>query len=389
MVKLSLDNTDNGGNTVKKAIILSASTGGGHNRAANAIKEELMNTGFQSVEVIDSLKSVSNTVDKLISKGYETSALYTPKAYGEIYKISDFKPLKKELKRNILFKYMLKKLKVLIREKNPDLIIGTHPFPLMAVSSLKNKGIISTPVFSVLTDYTIHSTWVQDQINAYIVGDEYVKALLEEEGVKKENIFPFGIPIEKSFLSSSDPERVKEELMLEDKFTILLMGGSFGAGGVRGVLEELLQINEDIQIIAVAGRNNSLRQKLEKTVEDYKAHEKVRVLGFTKDMSSLLSLATVIVTKPGGLTTTEAILKETPMIVPYYIPGQEEENLEFLLNNGLALRPTKRYPLGILIKILIDYPERLLSIKESMHRVKKEASAVNIASLAIKYTNHL
>lgn len=374
---------------MKKAIILSASTGGGHNRAANAIKEELMNTGFQSVEVIDSLKSVSNTVDKLISKGYETSALYTPKAYGEIYKISDFKPLKKELKRNILFKYMLKKLKILIREKNPDLIIGTHPFPLMAVSSLKNKGIITTPVFSVLTDYTIHSTWVQDQINAYIVGDEYVKALLEEEGVKKENIFPFGIPIEKSFLSSSNPERAKEELMLEDKFTILLMGGSFGAGGVRSVLEELLQINEDIQIIAVAGRNNSLRQKLEKTVEDYKAHEKVRVLGFTKDMSSLLSLATVIVTKPGGLTTTEAILKETPMIVPYYIPGQEEENLEFLLNNGLALRPTKRYPLGILIKILIDYPERLLSIKDSMHRVKKEASAVNIARLAMKYTNHL
>ncbi len=365
---------------MKKVLILSASTGGGHNRAAQAIKEELRSKNIDG-EIIDSLKFVSPTMDKIISKGYEKSALYTPKAYGQIYKISDLKITKSELNSNLLLKYMIRKIKKLILEKKPAAIIGTHPFPLMAVSKLKEKNIIDIPIISILTDYTIHSTWIQDEIDCYVVGDEFVKQLLIEEGIHKNKIYPFGIPVEKSFLQSRSLEDIRKEFNLEDKFTALLMGGSFGAGNIKDAFLDLLQVNQDFQIIVVAGRNTSLKEKIEKTLHSHETHKKVIILSFTDKMRDLLSIADILITKPGGLTTTESLLKELPMIIPYYIPGQEEENLDFLLNNGVALKTTEKYNLKVLIQLLLEDPRKLDRLKYNIRSIKKLNSAENIANL--------
>jgi len=366
---------------MKKILILSASTGGGHNRAAKAIQEELFTKNIDC-EIIDSLKFVSPTMDTIISKGYEKSAMYTPKAYGTIYKISDLKISKNEMNSNLILAYMIKKLKKLINKVQPDAIIGTHPFPLMAVSNLKKNNIIDIPIISILTDYTIHSTWIQDEVDSYIVGDEYVKYLLAEEGISKNKIYPYGIPIEKSFLSS-DIEGIKKELNLNDKFTVLLMGGSFGAGNIKEAFLDLLSIDKDFQIIVVTGRNSSLKDKIQKTLDSVDTNKNVIILPFTNKMNDLLSVSDILITKPGGLTTTEALLKEIPMIIPYYIPGQEGENLDFLLNSGVALKTTEKYNLKILVTLLMENPNRLNNLKHNIKSLKKLNSSENISNLII------
>ena len=395
----------------KKVLIMSASTGGGHNRAARAIKEELTNKSVNGItidcEIIDSLKIVNGTMDKLISRGYEKSAKYTPKAWGGVYKLTETNLISRnEFKDNPLTSLVSRKLKKLIEIKKPDLIIGTHPFPMIALSTLKRNSISYAnnesntfteslhkyyenlnipPLVTVLTDYTTHSAYIQNEIDYYIAGHEYVKELLIEDGIDSDKIKPYGIPVEKSFLSHRDRAVVLSELNLDpNKFTVLLMGGSFGAGSIKDTLSELISIDRDFQIIVVAGRNKSLKDKLDKTItlNQDSIDKKICVLGFTDKMNDLLASVDILVSKPGGLTTTESLLKEVPMIVPYFIPGQEEENLDFLSNCGASLRTSKKYTLGIILKVLIDNPDRIDMAKQNIRSIKKLNASQDIAKLA-------
>lgn len=392
----------------KKVLIMSASTGGGHNRAARAIKEELTKQSVGGIpvecEIIDSLKLVNNTMDKIISRGYEKSAIYTPKAYGSVYRLSETTLISKnEFKDNPVTSFMAKKFKKLLDDTKPDLIIGTHPFPMIALSTLKKYTSVSSlsdtfhkhyydlkvpPMISVLTDYTTHSTWIQNEIDYYIVGHEYVKELLIFEGVESDKVKAFGIPVEKSFLSNRERNVVLTELGLSpDKLTVLLMGGSFGAGNIKETLSELIQIDRDFQVLVITGRNENLKEKLAKKLDLSSCNKTVRVLGFTDKMNDILASIDVLITKPGGLTTTEALLKDVPMIVPYYIPGQEEENLDFLSNCGAALRTTKKYTLSVLLKVLIDDTSRLDILRKNIKSIRKFDSAQNISNLVVDILN--
>ena len=389
----------------KKVLIMSASTGGGHNRAARAIKEELESRTIDNMsiecEIVDSLKLVNNTMDKVISRGYEKSALYTPKAYGSVYRFSETTiASKNEFKTNPLTSLMARKFKHLLNESTPDLIIGTHPFPMIALSTLKKNNNIHSlsrsesfykstkvdipPMISVLTDYTTHSTWIQNEIDYYIVGHEYVKELLVYEGVDSEKVKAFGIHVEKSFLSHRDRETVLTELGLSpEKLTVLLMGGSFGAGNIKETLEDLIAIDRDFQILVITGRNEHLKDKLSKMLDSTIHNKNICLLGYTNKMNDILASIDVLISKPGGLTTTEALLNDVPMIVPYFIPGQEEENLDFLTNCGAALRTTKKYSLPVLLKVLIDDPSRLDNLRKNIKSIRKFDSAVNISNLVV------
>ena len=390
---------------IKKVLIMSASTGGGHNRAARAIKEELESRTIDNMsiecEIVDSLKLVNNTMDKVISRGYEKSALYTPKAYGSVYRFSETTiASKNEFKTNPLTSLMARKFKHLLNESTPDLIIGTHPFPMIALSTLKKNNNIHSlsrsesfykstkvdipPMISVLTDYTTHSTWIQNEIDYYIVGHEYVKELLVYEGVDSEKVKAFGIPVEKSFLSHRDRETVLTELGLSpEKLTVLLMGGSFGAVNIKETLEDLIAIDRDFQILVITGRNEHLKDKLSKMLDSTIHNKNICLLGYTNKMNDILASIDVLISKPGGLTTTEALLNDVPMIVPYFIPGQEEENLDFLTNCGAALRTTKKYSLPVLLKVLIDDPSRLDNLRKNIKSIRKFDSAVNISNLVV------
>ena len=186
-------------------------------------------------------------------------------------------------------------------------------------------------------------------------------------------------------LTNRSRETVLSELNLDpNKFTVLLMGGSFGAGSIKDTLSELISIDRDFQIIVITGRNKSLKEKLEKNLMSHEQSidKNICVLGFTDKMNDLLSAVDILVSKPGGLTTTESLLKEVPMIVPYFIPGQEEENLDFLSNCGASLRTSKKYTLSIILKVLIDNPDRIEMTKENIRSIKKLNASQDIAKLA-------
>ena len=179
-----------------------------------------------------------------------------------------------------------------------------------------------------------------------------------------------------------DRKTVLNELGLEcDKLTVLLMGGSFGAGNIKETLEELLTVDRDFQILIITGRNEHLKDKLSKMLNSTTHDKNICLLGYTNKMNDILASIDVLISKPGGLTTTEALLSDVPMIVPYFIPGQEEENLDFLTNCGAALRTTKKYSLPVLLKVLIDDPSRLDMLKENIKSIKKFNSAINISDL--------
>ncbi|KPU43648.1 processive diacylglycerol beta-glucosyltransferase [Oxobacter pfennigii] len=364
-----------------KVLILSASTGGGHNSAANAIKEELVALGCE-VSVVDAIESASPILNKIVSEGYEKSAKYVPVTYKAFYKISSGKSRKEDL--DVLVRRIIgRKILHLVNDFKPDAIIGTHPFPMMALTRYKEQGTINVPVVSIITDYTAHTCYIQNSVDAYIVGDVDVSYILKNSGIAPEKIHPFGIPINSSFLNTERVNTVKKNLDLDDKFTVLVMGGSFGAGSIKESLMELLSSRYDFQIIVVTGRDVKLKAKLDELVEIMRPKKTVRILGFTKDVPELMTISNVLITKPGGLTTTEAIIKGIPMVIPYYIPGQEAENVDFLLNNGLALKTFKNYPLVTIIEILMDNPERLNEIKERMLKRSKADSSLKTAKLTL------
>lgn len=394
---------------MKKVLIMTASTGGGHNRAARAICEELVSRSFHGevieCKIIDSFKLVNQTMDKLISEGYEMSAKYTPTAYGRAYNISDRKLFSyNEFKSNPLSLIMARKFKKLISLEKPDLIIGTHAFPLVALSRLKKgargeeleegfsefveKGQCKSsfpPLISVLTDYTAHQAYLQNEIDYYICGDEFVRELLIDDGIDKNSIKAYGIPVEKSFLEHRPRNLVLEELGLDkNKRTVLLMGGSFGAGNIKGTLDELVRVDRDFQVLVIAGRNNALKRSLENRIKRYDTKVDVKVIGFTKIMNDILPAVDLLITKPGGLTTTEALLKDVPMVIPYFIPGQEGENLDFLTNCGVAIRTTKKFSVKSVVKVLLDHPDRLERMKANIRGIKKLDSSENIAKLALE-----
>lgn len=373
----------------RKILIMTASTGGGHNRAARAIEEELLNISNDKLEldvkIVDSFRFINTFVDKLISGSYETSAKYSPSTYGRIYHISDTRAMsKKEHKNNPLTKFLAVKYKKLIRSEMPDLIIGTHSFPMVALSLLKLDNLGHFPkLMTVFTDYTAHSAWIQSEVDYYVVGDAYVKELIIDEGISENSIHTLGIPIEKSFLESRPRADVLSELGLDpNEFIILLMGGSFGAGNISESLDELISIDRDFQVLVITGRNSTLKNKLEEKIQYVITDKNVRILGFVNNMNDILSSCDILITKPGGLTTTEALIKEIPMVIPYFIPGQEEENLDFFTNCGAAVRATKKFSLSVIIKVLMDNPERIELLRENIRTIKKTDCAKKIAELS-------
>lgn len=363
----------------KKIMILTASTGGGHNKASRAIQDELNKLNIDS-EIVDCFKdigTVGKALDIMVSGGYEKSARYVPKVYGKAYEVADKKIVRKTFDYNFITKYMEINILKKIESDNITHIIGTHPFPIIAVSKLKNKGKINLPIYSVITDYTIHLAHIAAEIDKYIVAHEDTKLMLENDGVKSEHIYPLGIPISMKEYSDEDIISFKRENEIDDKFTVLVVGGSFGAGDIKSVYKELLQI-PNINILIICGRNKSLKEKLEYSTKN---NDNVKIIGFTKEIEKYYQASDVIVTKPGGLTVTECMQKKLPMIIPFFIPGQEEGNKDFVVNNQIGVNTTRYYSVSLLVKTLMNDKVKLTLMKNAMEKNRKMDSASNIAKL--------
>lgn len=372
-----------------KIIIFYASYGGGHLNAAKSINECISNEyPNNDIELIDCMKYVNKPIEKITTTAYREMAKKMPWAWGRIYADSQKGPLAHISSRSN--KIMAIKLLQLLRQKQPDLIISTHPFGSQMCSYLKRKGKISAKIATIMTDFAPHDQWLvgKEYTDYFFVANDKMKQYLLNKKIPENKVFTTGIPISNRFLKSYDKNQILNEYgLVEGKQTVLFFGGGeFGLGKTKTVeiFESFVSLAIPIQIIAIAGKNEKMKIAFKEIVNTYQKQDSIKVLEFTNQVPELMSIADLVVTKPGGLTTSESLASELPMVIINPIPGQEEENAEFLESNGIAVWIKKSDNPKIIIEDLLSHPEKLEKMKENTKILAKKHSTQTICKILLE-----
>lgn len=362
---------------MKKVLILSASTGQGHNQAADSLSVAFKKRGFETSRR-DFLEGSSKLLLALFVGSYEVSAMNFPGMYGLFYKLTN-NPTINTLS-TIPFYLVRKRVFNMIKEENPDLIVTTHPLSICLISGLKRMGV-KVPFISIVTDFKAHYTYVSKSTDLYITGSKFTKNWLIKKGINEDKIYPLGIPIKEDFFLR-DPNI--DDIKQDGYFNVLLMSGSMGLRNISFVLEELLKNPNKLRITVICGNNKELKKNLDHHLSENYKDKKLHILGFSNDIASFMEYSDVLISKPGGLTVTESVAKNLPLIIPFSIPGQESENTEFLTSNGLALSVDKISDINTLINDLIENPSKLSEIKFRIKALSDTYSIEKIIDLSEK-----
>ncbi|MDF2522477.1 MAG: Monogalactosyldiacylglycerol synthase [Clostridiales bacterium] len=363
-------------------LLLSVSTGDGHLKAAEAIRENIeMNFPKSRTLIVDTFKYVHPFIDKLIVGSYINILKKTPQVYGKLYDFSenDDNIIDLSMAVNKLFSYRLEKL---INDFKPSIIVCTHPFPLQMLSNLKRKNKINVPVVAIVTDFFAHPLWLQYNIEAYVVAHEKMKYEMSLLGMDENIIHALGIPVTKNFLHKKNKYALLKKLGFDQKLTLLIMGGSMGFGEIKDIFLQMLDCNKDIQIIVVTGRNTRLKEELD--LHAANSSKKVRIFSYTDMIADLMDISDFIITKPGGMTISEALVKKLPLLLSSPIPGQEERNAQFLINNGAAIRMQKGDNVENFLRQINDNPSRFIHMKETAKSLSRPKAAQNTVDLINK-----
>jgi len=352
-------------------LIFSVSIGSGHDQVAQTLRNEFIRADAKCrVKIVNTIKFISPILDKVMLDSYLNILKFYPRAWGKIYeKTNKLNPIIDI--NDITNRLMTSKLHKSINSFIPDCIICTHSFPSSIISNLKQKKIPETPLISIITDYNIHTSYVNDNTDYYVIPHENLAYVMESYGVNSSKILPFGIPIKKEFNEHVNLAHIQKTYNLDVKKTVLIMGGGLGLGEIYHLVSELDKKLEDAQIIAVAGRNNRLEQKL----KSMSTNNKLAVFGFVNNIYDLMEAADCIITKPGGVTTAEILCKQKPLVIFSPLPGQEYENAEFLLNSGVAVATSEVKKIPVLISQMLNFELRMKSIKDISGYLKKPNAA--------------
>lgn len=356
-------------------LILCAATGGGHIQASRALKAGL-EAKYQGgrIEIVDGLNYISPMLDKTISKGYLVLAKYLKRTYKVLYRLTDKHGAMAWLVEKLTAQFS-NNLMPLINEFKPDIIITTHPFITGMVSTLKKRNKINSEVVCTMTDYEVHGSWIHKDVDIYSVAWDGMIQPLIDRGISPEKVHSFGIPVNKKFFinCNEDKKKLKEELGLDnDKITLLVMAGSFGVNNIKEIYEEIEQIPMEFQVVILTGNNDRLYGSLEKIVS--RSSKKTRLIEFTNDVYRYMSMADILITKPGGLTVSEALASNLPFILFDAIPGQEEANAKFLIDNGMAISIGKGKGCKDKIEALLRDENRLQELKKNCESFDKSKS---------------
>ena len=276
-----------------------------------------------------------------------------------------------------------KKIKRLYEQFKPDTIICTQAFPCGMVADFKRICNISVPLIGVVTDYIPHSLWVYPDVNYYIVDSNDAKERLVQKGVPGDKIKCFGIPIDLKFGNNLDRDSIFRKLKLDSSApVVLIMGGGQGLGPIKEIVLGLDKMGKELQLIVISGTNNKLFNWFTKRKPTF--NKTVRCFKYIDNIDELMHVSSIIITKPGGLTTAEAMVKGLPMIIVKPIPGQEENNTQFLLNNNAAVRIDNLKALSSLIESLFSDNNRLDLMRRSASRLGKPDASMDIAKLTLE-----
>ncbi len=369
-------------------LILTASTGGGHKRAAAAIKAKIEKISPDTkVTIVDAMKKVGKVYNKTICGGYHFMATKIPKVYGISYRMSDENPIvytTVEQYNNI----MSKKLLSVIEQTRPDVIINCHPFITTMVSHLKKNGKVTAKAISLITDYDSHRSYINSNMDAYVTAEpSMAEKLVEKYKADRDKIYPIGIPIFDEFSADFDKEEIcRREGIDPKKPTVLLMAGSFGVTTVLEFYKSLASKSVGIQFIVITGRNEKLYESLDKAIEEMGTAGNTKLLFFVDNVYDYMHISDVIVTKPGGLTVTESLACGLPLAIYSAYPGQELDNAVYLTEQHAAVLLDKKNGADEIISLLND-KERLAQMKEVCKKLSRPNSAEKVFELAKKIVN--
>lgn len=340
-----------------KVLIVSASIGAGHTRAAEAIQAEMAAQGIAHTSLVDFFDG-QDGMSRLVKDVYFKMLDIFPHAYEALYRWSHGQRSGSNLSDLAAFA-MKRKMQRLLTHYKPDLVIFTHPFACCAAASLRRSRWMSVPMAAVLTDFAVHRLWVNETVDAYFVASGEMKEALLRFGIRESKVNVSGIPI--SCRYGGVGERLAAAVDGGEP-AVLVMGGGTGFGAMDEALISLAGVDRRMKITVATGNNALLRQRLS-AVARHVPHT-VNILGFTDRIHELMAEATVLITKPGALTCSEALATGLPMILTSPIPGQEEENASFLLRQGAAIRIDDTSQLGPALGALLADPEKLAMMRE-------------------------
>ena len=362
-----------------KGLIFSITAGQGHNQTAKVLCDALTEAGV-ACKYMDVFEYLNPLLSKSVSDLYLMSTKSIPKVYGRGYRLCEKRDATKE---HILPKLstvpLVRKLIKLVHKEKPDVIVCTHVFAALLVTYLSEHIDLQAHTIGIVTDFTIHPYWEDTALDYYVTASELLTYSGTKKGIVKEKIKPFGIPIDPKFSVLRTREEACRILGIPDKKTVLVMSGSMGFGNVLEDIQALDRLDFDFQIATICGNNKKLKEQ----IDALETRKKIFNYGYVNNVDVFMDAADCIVTKPGGLTTSEALAKGLPMVMSNPVPGQEDRNVEFLLNAGAAVKVSKTFPIDDALHLLFFGDERKKALEESIRLLRKPDSAKELTTFII------
>ncbi|MDR1572407.1 MAG: galactosyldiacylglycerol synthase [Clostridiales Family XIII bacterium] len=360
-----------------KALILSISTGQGHHATGEAVANMFEGMGV-SCTTIDAYEYVDPKLSKLVSSGYRLSAAYAPwlsaRAYNLLVKRNS--PSRRLSAYQMTNTYLAWDLRKFISRENPDIIVCTHVLSSILASMMKDHGWTDAITAGIVTDFTVHPLWEDTgSLDYYVTPSELLDFQMARKGLDTRKILPFGIPIRPQFSRKGDKASARLALGLDPQaHTLLLMSGSMGYGSIDLSVDRLDAMAIDFQAMVVCGANKEMYRRIKRK----KFVKRFEVYGYADHVDMMMDAADCIITKPGGITSSEALAKGLPMIMINPIPGHETRNAEFMLNNGIALYATKSFPLDEAVFSLFKHPGRIKDLQATIALYAKKNAAQSL-----------
>jgi processive 1,2-diacylglycerol beta-glucosyltransferase len=341
----------------KRILLLSEGFGKGHTQAATALSVGLRQSSSEIITRVIELGSFLHpTIAPWIFSAYRKTVTSQPKLIGMLYR-HQYKKSLNRVAGLALHRIFYSQTKAVIEQLRPDIIVCTHPFPSVIVSRLKRAGL-STPLFTVITDYDAHGAWIDSNVDKYLVSSENVRHKLIARGVPNSCIEVTGIPVHPNFRLEHSKEQTLQEFGLKEMPTVMVMGGGWGVFNKEEkelMLDYIAGWRDSIQLIICLGTNEKARQQL--LEEEVFRHPNIHLMGYTREISKLMDVSDLLITKPGGMTCTEALAKGIPMLFYSAIPGQEEENCQYFEEMGYGQQITSLEMIDHWFRLILDkYP---------------------------------
>jgi len=362
----------------RRFLLLHITTSSGHHRASCAIQRSLLAADPSVVcRSVDAFQYASPVVRYAIRYLYYSLIQHQPDVWEYLYDNPSVHRRVQHL-RALLHRYHAAKFRKLVEDFKPDAIVCTQAYPCGMVADFKRQNRFGVPLIGVLTDHAPHLYWFHETVDTYVVPSEEVRERFIQRGIAPEKLQVMGIPIDRDFTEQTDPALTARRFGLNPEHpTLLIMGGGGGFGRMAEIVLSLDHLPFPCQMIVVAGTNHGLLR----WVRRQRFRQKVVGLGFVKEIPALMDTATLIISKPGGLTTAESLAKRLPMVIVNPIPGQEAYNARYLLSQGAAVQAGSPSVVRQTVRDLLENPGRIASMRQRAAEIARPDAADAVAAM--------